>query len=178
MNTTVIIAEVLLIGFFAFIWLFLLIIRVSILNVWDVYNFLSTYSSWAATLTLFSIALFYQLGVLMHWLSGLLLKKTIGKKYLRLFFEKEGLNYNYIRSLIDQKGSPAIQKILSDDRSIIRLARAGVLNFLFTAIMLFTFHQMIIGVIILSFSILCFLQWRTKNIRYYKRILDIYKIVT
>jgi hypothetical protein len=177
MTTTAIIVEMLIIGFFAFIWLLLLIIRIAILDTSDFNYLFYKFDGWATPLTLFAIAFFYQLGLLVNWMSGLLVKIIYEKKLRNSIFEKDNLQYRPVKIVVDQLGSSEIHRVLRDDVSIVRLSRAGVVNFLFIAILLFSFNQIIIGLIVILFSILCFFQWHTRYVRYYLRILEAYKTI-
>jgi ABC-type microcin C transport system permease subunit YejB len=82
MSTTAIIVEVLIIGFFTAIWLFLLCIRLSFFDFYSIKNIAAQIGNWS-TLTLFiAAAIFYQLGLMMNTLSYYITEK-FAKKEIR-----------------------------------------------------------------------------------------------
>lgn len=178
MSTTAIIIEVLIIGFFAAIWVFLIGLRVSIIEIHSVKTLLAQVGGWATPLFFVAAILFYQLGLLVNLISH---------KITKLFSQKDlrdqiiaGKDYEYVRATVFQNGSAELLRDLVLYLSFVRLARSGILNFLLIAVVMFSFGGTVasIGVVPLLFSIGCVPLWRAMYRTYYRRMRFAYYVMT
>jgi hypothetical protein len=104
---------------------------------------------------------------------------TFSYKITERFAEKEfrdqivpGKVYENVKSTVWQKGSAEIIKNLELNLSFVRLARSGIINFLFISIASFSFGSSLawLGVISLLIFIGCIPLWRGTYRFYYKRM--------
>lgn len=178
MSTTAVIVEILIIGIFTAIWVFFLCLRLSLFDLQSFKDFASSSGNWATPLTFIAGAVFYYLGLIMNILGF-----RITKKYSEKLFEGQnvtGKDYDYVRLTVYHKGSEELVSDLKFYLTIVRLARAGIINFLLIAIVMFSFGGIIAiaGILSLLFSVSCLYLWRTMSDTYYSRIRVAYKIIT
>jgi hypothetical protein len=82
MSTITIIVEVLIIGFFAAVWLLLSCLRFSLIEIASVESFLSQAGPWSTSLFFIAAIVLYQLGLLMNLISHKLTKPFVRKRYV------------------------------------------------------------------------------------------------
>jgi len=176
MTTTSIIVELLIIGFFTLVWLFLFCIRVSIVDVQTLEKILLFLQSTAGFLIVSGLS--YHLGLVMNSISH-----QITKRFSQTKFRDEiapGKNYEVIKTKVRQEASDEMNRTLTMHLSFVRLTRAGIINFGLITIILFTFPWRIavMGLISLFICILSFLGWRKAYRGYYKRIAYAYHVIS
>jgi hypothetical protein len=179
MATTPIIVEMLIMGVFASVWMFIFAERCAILQVDQILELLVKGKDWSAAILFVSMAWCYQIGWLIntscHGFAILFLERRIRNP----IFERASLQYEHVRATVYQKASADLRSDLGLDRSVVRLSRAGVLNFLLIGLALLFYCPPIrlISVVSFFFSLLCVLQWRQRYIRYHKRMIEGYRII-
>ena len=171
MSTTALIVEVLVIGAIALIWIFLFALRFGGYPGIDV----TEISALMPILVLPATGLTYAVGWIINFLAERLFKLFFQRKIRdRVFGSGEQYQRDKIR-VVSGASDSANQDMLLD-RHIIRLARAGVLNFLLLGVgLLANSHRL--GAIAVSLSVaafaLClisFFQWLTRYSAYYQKV--------
>jgi hypothetical protein len=177
MSTTSIIVEMLIIGFFTSVWLFLFCLRLSFFDIQQIKILVSQISSWATPMLFVAAALFYQLGLIMNTLSYKLTERFADKKIRDQIVP--GKAYESVKSTVWQKGSTEIIRNLELNLTFVRLARAGIINFLLIAIALFSFGSSLawLGLVSSVIFIGCIPLWRNTYGFYYKRMGVAYEII-
>jgi hypothetical protein len=180
MTTTAIIVDILIIGFFALCWIFLLLIKCTPLDLTSFNSIPKNIEPWITPITFGIIFFCYQLGLLINWLG------TFIEKPILLFFKvkprdsiykNEDLNYDDVKAIIDQYGSAEIHKYLREDLIIIRLVRSGIINFLLIFVFLILNHYWKLSIISFLVMVLCLFYYLQRYKIYYYRILNVYKIM-
>jgi len=184
MTTTALIAEVLVIGFVAIIWLLLTLLRFSQLDFAGLIKFAEIgFSKWPIIQSMLMIAVVYQLGLMVNWFTAALVKHLFMKKWRDPIFEnksekteKKRSSYQMIRAQVLTKCSTEFVNDLYVDLSIIRLSRGATLNFFLIGIILIFFKKFMIALLMIFISIICFLQFRNRFQKYYNKILCGYEV--
>jgi hypothetical protein len=90
-----------------------------------------------------------------------------------------GKVYENVKATVWQKGSTDIIRNLESYLSFVRLARAGIINFLLITIALFTFGKRyaLLGTISLIMFIGCIPLWSSMYNLYYKRMKFAYEVI-
>jgi hypothetical protein len=177
MATTAIIVEMLIIGFFACVWILLMIVHWLGIDATALFKEFSTLSGWSTPLTLAATAVFYQVGWTVNWISASITALLSEQRVRNRIFLADELEYQNVRAVINQLGSTALHGELNAERSVIRLARSGAMNFLLTAIAVLQFDELLLGALLLICSIVSGWQWRKRYMRYYRAILAAYKVI-
>jgi hypothetical protein len=114
-------------------------------------------------------ALSYHLGLAMNSLSLRLTRRFGQSKYRN---EIAPGNYEVIKTKVRQEASDEMDRTLTLHLTLVRLMRAGIINFALMTIILFTFPWNIatFGFISLLICIESFLGWRDAYRRFYRRI--------
>jgi hypothetical protein len=182
MTTTPAIVEILVIGFFAALWMIPCIALLGDIH-WDrilswAKDYAKAYKEWSAAATLAGIMALYQLGWLVNGLSRAIMWYFAEEVRSRLHSEIN-VDSEKVRANVYQEGSPAVLKDLDLDQSVIRLARAGIVNFLLIALLLLSAGGQTATVATASLAVVvgCVLQWRHRNRRHYERIIKAYKFI-
>ena len=177
MTTTTIIVEMLMIGFFAGIWVILACLRFSLVEVVSIKAFLSQAGPWSTSLFFVAAIVLYQFGLLMNLISHKL-TRPFGQKSLRDNIVP-GKSYEFVRATVFQRGSDEIMRDIVLYLSFVRIARAGIVNFFLIAVLLFSFGARArpFAMIALSLSIGCMPLWRSMFRTYYRRIGFAYSVV-
>lgn len=137
MATTAIFIEIVIIGFFAFLWLSLLLTRLGVVDPLAAAQSFQGLKDWSTAIVVVFAAVAYQLGSLTNTLCYGLSEKIAGEKIReRITPSSEYVNLN---ATVLQRGSTAIVADLSGHLTYIRLARAAVFNFLLLGITLLSF---------------------------------------
>ena len=178
MATTAFIIEVLIIGLFAAAWLFLLCLRVSLFDFDSFVNLALRAQGWSTSLTLAAAAILYQLG----WIVNSVADKLMYKYNKRGVRENAvpGVSYEYVRAVVHQKGSAEILRDIGVNLTFERLARAGVVNFSLTAVILFSFggRAAVAGLFLLPLAAGCVPLSRMMSLRYYARMKSAYEVIS
>ena len=123
MSTTSVIVEMLIIGFFTAVWLFLFCLRLSFIDFQSVKSFVSQIGAWSTPLLFISAALFYQLGLLMNSISHKIVKRLLANEFSYKFMQKlvtreirdqivPSKVYEKVKATVWQKGSAEVIKNL------------------------------------------------------------------
>lgn len=176
MATTSIIVELLIVGFFTSVWMFLLCLRLSLFDLDSARQFASAVEPTPALLV--ATAVFYQVGLLMNSISH-----RITRNFAQLKFRNEIIpdtDYEIVRATVYQKGSDETVKGLGLYLTFVRLSRAGIINFLLIALSMFLFGGKVAlaGVIPLIISGVSLFVWRGVFRQYYRRMGFAYQIIT
>jgi hypothetical protein len=176
METTSIIVELLIIGFFTLVWMLLFCVRVSLIDIKNLEQLLPFLQSTSGFLVMSGLS--YQLGLVMNGISHRLTKR-IGQTKFRNGIAP-GKSYEVIKTKVHQLASEEMNRTLTLHLSFVRLTRAGMINFALIAILLFTFPWRIavIGLVSLFISLLSFIGWRGAYRDYYRRIAYAYQEVS
>jgi hypothetical protein len=175
MATTSIIVEILIVGFFVCIWIFLFCLRASLVDLESVKDLSSKIDPTAAVLVVAIVS--YQLGIIMNTFSYHLTKRFTKQKYREEI--APGTDYHMVWATVKQKGSEEMVRTLSLYLSFVRLTRAGIISFPLIAIGMFSFGGRIAlaGFIPLLVSIGCFIAWREAYRVYYQRMGFAYQVI-
>lgn len=173
------IIEIIVIGVFSLIWISLLLIRVSVLDISHIHSLATSYSSLSPLILVIGMVVSYQLGWLINGFSYAITVIFFEKKIRDKIFDDENLKYEPVRASVYQKASSDLRSDLGTDRSVIRLSRAGAVNFFFISLTMLLFGGFISHLSFIPF--LCFvgsgLQWYFRYKRYYKRMIASYKVI-
>jgi hypothetical protein len=125
------------------------------------------------------MASLYQLGWLMNGLAHALVALCFDKPIRDALFQREKLTYEPVRATVYQKASPELRGDLATDRTVVRLSRAGALNFLLIGVLLATFGRpwIPLSALALLCAISSALQWLCRYRRYYRRMISAYKVI-
>jgi hypothetical protein len=168
MATTSIIVELLIIGFFCIIWILLFSVRLSLIDIESLKQLTSTLQSTPALLII--TALSYQLGVVMNGLSHKLTKR-FGQARYRNEISKYA-PYEAIKMKVRQEGSEEMSRTIALHLSVVRLTRAGIINFSLIAMAMFSFggKMALAAIIPLFIFLLSIIGWRGAYRGYYRRM--------
>jgi hypothetical protein len=146
-GTTSIIAELLIIGFFNIIWILLFSVRLSLVDIDSLKHLAASVQSTPALMVI--AALSYQLGVVMNGISHKLTKR-FGQSQYRSQISRD-VPYESIKMKVRQDGSDEMNRTLNVHLSVVRLTRAGIINFFLISIAMFSFGGKIAlaGIVIL-----------------------------
>jgi lysylphosphatidylglycerol synthetase-like protein (DUF2156 family) len=177
MSTTSIIVEMLIIGFFTAVWLLLFCLRLSFFDIQEIKILASQIGSWTTPILFAAAALFYQLGLIMNTISYKLTERFAERKFRDQIVP--GKVYENVKSTVWQKGSAELIRNLELNLTFVRLARAGIINFLLIAVVSFSFGRSLawLGIISLMICIGCIPLWRGMYRFYYKRMGFAYGVI-
>jgi hypothetical protein len=175
MATTTIIVEILIVGFFTGVWILLFCLRVSLFQFQSVTDLVSKMDSAVAVLVLAFTS--YQLGVLMNTVSYRLTKRLAEQKYRNEIVPNT--SYERVWATVRQNASEELAKSLYLYLSVVRLTRAGIINFPLIAAGMFSFggKAALSGFIPLLLSLGCFVAWRGAYRLYYQRMGIAYQVI-
>jgi len=177
MATTAIIAEMIVIGFFTLIWICLGISALYPCLKTTIYAQLVVLKDFSAFVTGGVIIVCYQFGWLVdafsYWLYEVSLEKWFKKKLFNQY------NYDLVRATILVHGSQQVNSDIAVDRSVVRLSRAGVLNFCLIGVACLFIDSPVHLASGFSFflTILSAYLWYERNKQYYKRMIAAYCII-
>lgn len=125
------VSEMLVIGAVATVWVCLFAGRLGLVDFPGlVHNVRSSgFASWLPVVAPLLWALIYQLGWVVYAIFQSFLVKFLRKPLRDPFFPKSGPTYKQVRAVVFQHATENARREVDQDRSIIRLAGAGVLNF-------------------------------------------------
>ena len=130
MTTTAIIVEIIVIGYTSFIWIALLFMCCLDLSFSYVsLSKINEFKNWMPLITIFSMALAYQIGWLLDYFSHALFYYLLGGRKIKRKYIPNNEFFNR-HNLICQFGSQETQNMLKTDLGIIRFSRSGIINFL------------------------------------------------
>ncbi len=176
MSTTAIIVELLIVGLFSAVWIFLFCLRLTVFTVDDIKTIIPQMSTWSAPLLFVAVATLYQLGIFLNALSDSLTRVVVLGMRKQMFSDQE---YEYVRTVVYQKGA---DELVSDVKllfSFIRLSRSGVVNFCLIAVAIFLFGGRIalFGFVPLFVAVYCISLYRGMTEIYYLRLKIAYQVI-
>jgi len=179
MATTAVIVEILVIGLIGSIWLVLFLSGISVLDPDSVYDCMVRLKDWSGLLTFLVIGLIYQFGWLINGFSYGILRFLLTKRMRDKIFEQRQLEHRNVRALVYQEASDKVRQDLDVERSVVRLSRAGMFNFLLISIALLINGSPFVkfAPFSLILSIGCGIQWYFRFARYYNRMIDDYDTI-
>lgn len=128
-----VVAEALVIGYFAMVWVGLLAYRLGMLGGEVPSGLLDP--RWLPAFIPASAIVAYVLGWLVYTVSNqVFIPVFLRKKFKRTVIDDTGRDRESIRAAVFQLAPPAVARELENERSVIRLAEAGILNFTMTAV--------------------------------------------
>lgn len=175
MSSNSFMAEVLAAGFFAFIWIALLIIKpLTPESLWTVQT-LDTFKDYAPVILIGLLITWYSIGWLVNLCSYELFEVSYFTKYKQRLAGsiKEHRRWS---TLVHHHANQSLRAELSEDRRIMRIARTGALNFFFLAGALLTIKAvdpwLALLPLILAVGSCC--QSIQRGRRYYNAVKDFY----
>jgi hypothetical protein len=177
MATTSIFIEIMIIGFFAFLWVFLLLTRLGMVDPSAAVAGLRGLKDWSTLIVVVFAAVFYQLGSLTNTLCYGLSEKFAGEKIRKKMTPSP--EYEKLSATVFHKGSAATVAELSNQLTYIRLARAAAFNFLLLGITLLLFGTRFwkAGVLALLFSAAACPIWRIIFVVRQREMKEAYDII-
>ena len=170
MSTTALIIEILVSGLFASLWLVLLLLKIYGVDLEQINLTLETYQEYSNVMIIIGFAVSYQLGWMINYLSysfvGLLVTNRIRKR----IFSDLSVKYTLIKNFVFEQANDEFIQRLRRMHSVVRLARAAVLNFFILAVILLIYHQYFLSAVTLVISFICLLQVRVEYKLYYGSI--------
>lgn len=178
MATTAVLVEMVIIGCFAALWLVLAAVRVHLVDPVALMA-VPNPQNWATPILFFGTAVIYQIGWVVNAVADALTAKLLSGRVRDKLFEQACLQYEPTRATVYQKASTALIGDIVLDRVVVRLARAGVLNFACLGLVLFSFWGKLaaLSLCCFAFSILCGWQLVRRYRRYYLRIISASKVI-
>lgn len=178
MGTTVAVVEILVAGLFAAVWVLTAVGLFAEVG-WDSIRCWAKESKdWAAVLSAAGALVIYQLGWLVNGLSRAAMW-PLANRVRDFLYEHREVSSRSVRETVYQEGSPAVLQDLALDQSVIRLSRAGIINFSITSLLLYYFSRPMTAVATVFLLLFggCAIQWWQRNWRYYERLLDAYEVI-
>ncbi|MDU9048602.1 MAG: hypothetical protein Q3M30_07105 [Candidatus Electrothrix sp. Rat3] len=172
MNTTSLIVEVLVGGFVALVWVFLIIIKAYGIDCTELDEFIVKYKDWSSVILFSIMAISYQLGWLMIHLSYLATHSTIIIPIRKIIFGDKHEDYRTIKNKVYCNSSSELMSGIEKDRSVIRLTRTGLLNFIIFSVVLVVYQLWWLSLTSLIISIICFMQLKAVYFSLYKKLND------
>ncbi len=177
MTTTAIVVEMLIIGLFAALWVVLCLLKFLPLSLHSLVSGLDKAHDWSNGIIVVSTIAAYQLGWLVNALCAGFVELTLATRVRdEKIYGAAGLTYDAVRAKVYQNASPQMHADLLLDRSVTRLARAGVLNFALICLASGGYGIDFCGArgLLLLLSVGCGVQWYFRYKRYHKRMLTAY----
>jgi hypothetical protein len=176
MATTSIIVELLIIGFFTVVWIAIWSVRFSLIDIELLRHLSSSIQSTPGLL--FITALSYQLGVVMNGISHKIMMR-LGRSEYRDQIDP-GVPYDVVNIKVRQCASEDLVRILALHLSVMRLTRAGIINFALISLGMFSFggRTALAGFVPLFVALMSAIGWRRAYRRYYGRMAHAYQEIT
>ena len=177
MAMTSFIVEIIVVGVFALIWVTIFVVRLSGLDIAVILDWFIQYKDWSTTITIFIMAIAYQLGWLVNQLGYFLGKKTFDKNIEKEVFTNQNESFHYIKTMVLAESSSFVVENIKERLSVIRLIRSALINFFFISFALFFIGRWELGIAGLTIVFILFLQEQNVYRRYCNQILNAYKII-
>jgi len=178
MSTTTLMAEVIVIGAFALIWVALFVFKLFGLDLATVSSWFSQYKDWSTAVTLIAVVVSYQLGWSINQLSYFIARKTFNKIIKSRIFKTQWQNYDAIKTAVFMRGSSFMLDKIRERLNVVRLTRSVCLNFLLISVGLFILGNWYLGLVTLGATVLFFIQACDIYAIYCRHILNAYAIIT
>jgi hypothetical protein len=158
------------------VWILLFSVRFSLID-FELLKQFSAVAQSASGLMLIT-ALSYQLGVAMNGISY-----VITRPFAQSRFRNEidpGVSYESIKAKVRLKGSEELYRNLTLHLSVVRLTRAGIINFGLISAAMFSFGGRIAfaGIVPLFVASICTIGWRRAYRIHYSRVAYAYHELT
>ena len=168
--------EILAIGTLALGWLALLLARLEAYDLHQAADQLGALGNWSGPIALVLSLLAYQVGWLVNGLANLLAKRLYDDRLRKRFFKEKGEPYDVVLAGVYARASEYARDDLAVDRSVVRMARAGALNFLILGVILLTYPRPIRSWAALPACLaVAFVALYVQRLgRYYQRMFEVY----
>lgn len=178
-NTVAEFGDMVLIGFTASLWLTLLLFRTSTLTIAQLREFGEFAGSWATLIALAASLVFYQVGYLVNSFCHFIMMYTLNRRPRDPMYRHIDGGYERVRACVQALAPPQSRQGIATERSMIRQARANTMNFLITAIVLFTWggRAVVPAVIALAVCAAFLAQTVFAFRRYHRRVLNAYGLL-
>ena len=170
MSTTSLVVEVLVGGFVTFLWALLLLCKIYNIDYALIQESVLLYKDWSSLILFSVMALSYQLGWVMIHVSYLFTTFIIVTPLRKKVFGSSYNSYREIKNRVYFGASNELAVGIEKDRSVIRLSRTGMLNFLMLAIILVLYKLWWLAGIAFAIALFCLLQLRDVYTSLYTKI--------
>lgn len=179
--------EVLLAGSVASIWIILIFIGVLEPSQNAIDNLLASLSHVSSFFLLIYIGLAYVIGWGVSFLAEITLDPLFQNRYRDKYFGEQKISFFTVRSLVFQFGSNEVISDIQYDRSLLRIVRSNVFNFLILSITLITLlatkkydARVLITTMTISlvFSVVSFFQWKFRYKATFKKFMNYYEVIS
>lgn len=169
--------EILAVGITALGWLIPLLALLGGRDLHRAADQLVALHNWSGAIALVLSVLAYQLGWLVNGLAYALAKRFDDDRRRRNFFEGKLPSYDVVLATVYERVPAYARDDLAVDRSVVRMARAGALNFLLLGLVLLFYSSSVrlwavLPLCLAGANVALYVQ-RLK--RYYKRMADVYE---
>ena len=178
MNTTSLIVEVLVGGVTTLIWVCLIIIKAYGIDYPEIDAFIAKYKDWSSIVLFLIMAFSYQLGWVIIHLSYIATHKIIIIPLRKKIFIDNYENYRTIKNKVYFKSSSDFMAGIEKDRSVIRLTRTGLVNFIILSVVLLFYKLWWVALASFAISVICLMQLRNVYLSLYKKLNDSYAELT
>jgi hypothetical protein len=178
MQTTAVIFEILVTGFFALSWIVLIVLKLLGIDISLIGEYLKEYKEFSTLIILIAIVICYQIGWLINSFSHFIFDPTIGNKYRNKIFD--GLNYDKVKIIFYQNAVGFLKDSIGIDRSVIRLARGGLINFplIFLALEFWGGNYKKLSWLFLILAFMSFFQYRMRVKHYCNNMKYFYLVIS
>lgn len=177
MATTALIVEIVVVGSFSLVWVFLFVFKFFGLDVTRVLIWLSLYKEWSTGVILVLAIVSYHLGWLINQVSYFITSWVFTTIIKSRVFKKDSQNYETIKATVFMKSAPFMLDSIREQYSVIRLARSAFVNCLLICIGLFTLDMWYLGLVALGISIIFFFLAYDMYTRYCTRLHYAYQVI-
>ena len=165
--------EILVIGNFTLTWIVLLLLRTGVADLAALASARGLAKDLPELSVIASLAILYQLGWAMNWISHLLFARLTNWDLRRKVLVENDSDYAHLKTAAFQNASLAVMNELQMNKSLIRLTRSAALNFALTGIIAVSYLStgwVIGGSLSLLFAALCGLHARHTVTWYYEKL--------
>jgi len=176
LNTTSLMAEIVVIGFFASIWIVALVVRPFVHETVWLQEMLTNYESYAPLGIIALLICWYQLGWILNGICWPMMDRLKYKKLKEEMSKDVKGGYRAMCTEVYQHASTPFQHDLYTDRSVMRISRTGIVNFALIGISVLLIDTRLfwLATIFFSASVACTFQAFKRSTRYYAQIYDAY----
>ena len=177
MTFLIVIVEPLVIGLVSFVWIGLVLLRFCDADTACVVGEIGGHRA-VAGLVLLAVAL--QVGWLTKIVADGVFLVLVGRRVKAPIYQAAGVKYEDARLLVYEKASADVQADIALDRTVVRLARCGALNWLLIAAAWLVYDPFLwpLSVAFLLMSGLFAVQAYLRFVRYHSRIVRAYGLIT
>jgi hypothetical protein len=177
MATTVIFAEIMIMGIITLTWLLILSLRLGLLPMNDLVNYLPMLKEWSTPVLILAAAVAYQLGSIMNTFSFGVMDYLWGNKIRNSIMSP--YDCETASATVHQVGSSEIVKGVQAHITYSRLARSGLFNFFFLGVTLLCLggsYRGVGGLFLLISAVSC-VAWHTIYSLRYQEMRAAYEVI-